>query len=88
MGSIGEAEEVWEALEQVYMAAADKAELPIRVFAMVPLATWYCLAPICFFLASSTEQHVIKPLSDPGTLAMISMYSCKVCTVDSSLWLG
>lgn len=42
MGSIGEAEEVWEALEQVYMPAADIGELPIRVFAMVPLATWYC----------------------------------------------
>ncbi|DBA97126.1 hypothetical protein WJX77_007862 [Trebouxia sp. C0004] len=40
MGSIGEVEEVWEALEQVYMPAADKGELPIRVFAMVPLATW------------------------------------------------
>lgn len=41
MGSIGEAEEVWEGLEQVYMPAADKGELPIRVFAMVPLTTWY-----------------------------------------------
>ncbi|KAA6427936.1 MAG: amidohydrolase family [Trebouxia sp. A1-2] len=40
MGSIGEVEEVWEALEQVYMPAADKGELPIRVFAMVPLTTW------------------------------------------------
>lgn len=47
MGSIGEVEEVWEALEQVYMAAADKGELPIRVFAMVPLTTWYCLSPVC-----------------------------------------
>ncbi len=46
MGSIGEVEEVWEALEQVYMPAADKGELPIRVFAMVPLTTWYCLSPI------------------------------------------
>lgn len=41
MGSIGEAEEVWEGLEQVYMPAADMGELPIRVFAMVPLTTWY-----------------------------------------------
>ena len=45
MGSIGEAEEVWEALEQVCMPAADKGQLPIRVFAMVPLTTWYCLLP-------------------------------------------
>ena len=43
MGSIGEAEEVWEALEHVYMPAADDATLPIRVFAMSPLATWYVL---------------------------------------------
>ena len=28
------------------------------------------------FLASSTEQHVINSLSDPGMLAMICMYSC------------
>ena len=47
MGSIGEVEEVWEALEQVYMPAADKGALPIRVFAMLPLTTWYCLSPLC-----------------------------------------
>lgn len=40
MGSIGEAEEVWDSLEQVYMTAADEGKLPIRVFAMVPLSTW------------------------------------------------
>ena len=45
MGSIGDSEEVWEALEQVYMAAADKGELPIRIFAMVPLSTWYRCRP-------------------------------------------
>lgn len=45
MGSIGESEEVWDALEQVYMAAAEKGELPIRVFAMVPLPTWYVQNP-------------------------------------------
>lgn len=43
MGSIGEPEEVWEALEQVYMPAAHKGELLIRVFAMVPLSTWCTL---------------------------------------------
>ncbi len=46
MGSIGEVEEVWEALEQGYMPTADKGELPIKVFAMVPLTTWYCLSPL------------------------------------------
>ena len=40
MGTIGEVKEVWDALQQVYMPAADAAELPIRVFAMVPLHTW------------------------------------------------
>ena len=47
MGSIGEVEEVWEALQHVYMPAADKGELPITVFAMVPLTTWYCLSSTC-----------------------------------------
>ena len=57
MGSIGETEEVWEALEQVYMAAADKGELPIRVFAMVPLPTWYCLVLlICFSLQKTLNS--------------------------------
>jgi len=47
MGSIGEVEEVWEALEQVYMPAADKGELPIRVFAMVlPFALMVSLLSI------------------------------------------
>lgn len=46
MGSIGEPEEVWEALEQVYMPAANNGALPIRVFAMVPLSTWPRLAQL------------------------------------------
>ena len=40
MGSIGEAEEVWDTLQQVYMPAADEENLSLRLFAMVPLSTW------------------------------------------------
>ena len=65
MGTIGEAEEVWEALEQVYMAAADKAELPIRVFAMVPLSTWYAelstfVFSLCLVLSNFASTHFLS----------------------------
>ena len=81
MGSIGETEEVWEDLEQVYMAAADKAELPIRVFAMVPLPTWYCLASTCFSLQAALHSMSSDTFSDLGMLATTCMYSCKVCVL-------
>ena len=81
MGSIGETEEVWEELEQVYMAAADKAELPIRVFAMVPLPTWYCLAPICFSLQATLNSMSSNCSWTLACSPQPSMYSCKVYTV-------
>ena len=58
MGSIGEAEEVWEGLEQVYMPAADRGELPIRVFAMVPLTTWYCPSVTYFVPLSACKEAI------------------------------
>ena len=64
MGSVGEAEEVWEALEQVYMPAASKGELPIRVFAMVPLSTWYSLLSSLPTLQVARQSTVSdKPLT-------------------------
>ena len=44
---------MWEGLQQVYMPAADTGELPIRVFAMVPLTTWYSPSITQF----SSAQH-------------------------------
>lgn len=69
MGSIGEPAEVWEALEQVYMSAANKGELPIRVFAMVPLSTWYC--PRSFTLTLQAARYSTTP-NQLLTLATVS----------------
>lgn len=41
MGTMGDPIDTWDTLEEVYLPAADKGELPLRVFAMVPLPTWY-----------------------------------------------
>lgn len=88
MGYIGEVEEVWEALEQVYMPAADKGELPIRVFAMVPLTTWYCLLPVCshyhhcpysfaspslFFFSPSPDTLLLRWDSQAATKLLLAL---------------
>ena len=41
MGTMGDPTDTWDTLEEVYLPAADKGELPLRVFSMVPLPTWY-----------------------------------------------
>lgn len=82
MGSIGESEEVWEALEQVSMAAAEKGELPIRVFAMVPLPTWYRSESSHLpNIASSPQQHIIKPLPEPTRRRSVPLPPQPVCVV-------
>lgn len=40
MGTMGNGTDTWETLERIYMPAADRGKLPLRIFAMVPLPTW------------------------------------------------
>ena len=40
MGTMGNPSDTWDTLENTYMPAADKGQLSLRIFAMVPLPTW------------------------------------------------
>lgn len=74
MGSIGEPEEVWEALEQVYMPAANNGALPIRVFAMVPLSTWYNLDPLLAYTLQAACHGTASPQLRLGLVCVMPAY--------------
>ncbi len=40
MGPLGDPEDAWQTLEQVYLPAARAGELRMRLKAMLPLSTW------------------------------------------------
>ena len=40
MGPLGDPEDAWQTLEQVYLPAALAGELRMRLKAMLPLSTW------------------------------------------------
>ena len=41
MGSVQDADDAWDTMQNVYMPAAHDGELTVRIMAMVPLPTWY-----------------------------------------------